>query len=70
MHEEDDDVASANERFIYINDHLKNQKTKFLHNRISTCKYNLFTFAPKFLFDQFSKYANLFFLFTACIQVL
>ncbi|ORX88782.1 phospholipid-translocating P-type ATPase [Basidiobolus meristosporus CBS 931.73] len=42
--------------------------SKYLHNRISTAKYNFITFLPKFLFEQFSKYSNVFFLFTACIQ--
>ncbi|GMM52574.1 aminophospholipid-translocating P4-type ATPase [Starmerella bacillaris] len=37
-------------------------------NYISTTKYNAATFLPKFLFEQFSKYANLFFLATALIQ--
>ncbi|KZV75965.1 aminophospholipid-transporting P-type ATPase [Peniophora sp. CONT] len=41
---------------------------EFIHNGVSTSKYNVATFGPKFLFEQFSKYANLFFLFTACIQ--
>ncbi|KAI0687946.1 phospholipid-translocating P-type ATPase [Cerioporus squamosus] len=40
----------------------------FCNNYVSTSKYNLATFVPKFLFEQFSKYANLFFLFTALIQ--
>ncbi|KAG1764931.1 Ca-transporting ATPase [Suillus occidentalis] len=35
---------------------------------VSTSKYNMVSFLPKFLTEQFSKYANLFFLFTACIQ--
>ncbi|EDV24838.1 uncharacterized protein TRIADDRAFT_25047, partial [Trichoplax adhaerens] len=34
----------------------------------STAKYNLITFFPKFLFEQFSRYANLFFLFITLIQ--
>lgn len=37
-------------------------------NYISTTKYNFATFLPKFLFEQFSKCANLFFLATALIQ--
>jgi len=57
-----------NERVIYVNDHLKNVPSKFLHNSITTTKYSIFSFIPRFLWDQFSKYANLFFLFTACIQ--
>ncbi|KAH9942242.1 phospholipid-translocating P-type ATPase [Epithele typhae] len=40
----------------------------FCNNYVSTSKYNVATFVPKFLFEQFSKYANLFFLFTALIQ--
>jgi phospholipid-transporting ATPase len=56
-------------RTIYINDRLTNKAAKFVSNVISTSKYNIVTFFPKFLFEQFSKYANIFFLFTACIQV-
>ncbi|KAJ3402326.1 hypothetical protein HDU80_005192 [Chytriomyces hyalinus] len=62
----DDDATT--DRVIYLNDATKNEPQKFLHNRISTAKYNVFTFIPKFLFEQFSKYANLFFLFIGCIQ--
>ncbi|CAG8628663.1 21090_t:CDS:2 [Gigaspora rosea] len=62
----DNSPTSSGERIIYIN--KPNTQQKFLHNRISTTKYNFFTFLPKFLYEQFSKYANMFFLFTACIQ--
>ncbi|KAI8603373.1 hypothetical protein EDD21DRAFT_442079 [Dissophora ornata] len=55
-------------RIIYLNNSERNNQVKYLHNRISTSKYNTFTFLPKFLYEQFSKYANVFFLFTACIQ--
>ncbi|KAH0249497.1 phospholipid-translocating P-type ATPase, partial [Aureobasidium melanogenum] len=41
---------------------------KYVDNHVSTSKYNFATFLPKFLFEQFSKYANLFFLFTAILQ--
>ncbi|KAF8629398.1 hypothetical protein AX15_003453 [Amanita polypyramis BW_CC] len=54
------------ERIIALNSSAAN--ADFGSNTISTSKYNLITFVPKFLFEQFSKYANLFFLFTACIQ--
>ncbi|KAG0239791.1 hypothetical protein B0O80DRAFT_455041 [Mortierella sp. GBAus27b] len=63
--------SSANQegiRIIYLNNPERNNQFRYLHNRISTSKYNYFTFLPKFLFEQFSKYANIFFLFTACIQ--
>ena len=55
-------------RVIYLNNHHENEKFRYLANHVSTTKYNAFTFLPKFLFEQFSKYANLFFLFTSCIQ--
>ncbi|KAG0689388.1 aminophospholipid translocase [Pichia californica] len=55
-------------RIIYINNSHENSKAGFSSNHISTTKYNAVTFLPKFLFEQFSKYANLFFLFTSCIQ--
>ena len=44
-------------------------QTGFKNNSISTTKYNVFTFVPKFLFEQFQKYANIFFLFISIIQV-
>lgn len=37
-------------------------------NAVYTTKYSLLTFLPKFLFEQFSRYANLFFLAVACLQ--
>ena len=70
------------ERVITLNNSAANDE--FCSNFVSTSKYSLLTFLPKFLFgmfipdsegffmmrysEQFSKYANLFFLFTACIQ--
>ena len=35
----------------------------------STGKYSFVTFLPKFLFEQFSQYANMFFLMTSIVQV-
>ncbi|KAF8496459.1 calcium transporting ATPase [Russula emetica] len=54
------------ERVVALN--TPDANAEFLSNYVSTTKYNMATFLPKFLFEQFSKYANLFFLFTACIQ--
>lgn len=45
------------------------QTTKFLTNHISTSKYSLLSFLPKFLFEQFRKYSNIFFLCIAVLQV-
>ncbi|CAH1777147.1 unnamed protein product, partial [Owenia fusiformis] len=52
-------------REIYVN---QVQPTKYCSNKISTAKYNFLTFLPKFLFEQFRRYANLFFLFIALLQ--
>jgi hypothetical protein len=45
------------------------QQTKFITNRISTNKYSILSFLPKFLFEQFRKYSNIFFLCIAVLQV-
>lgn len=56
-------------RTIYINQSNLNSQQKFMSNGVSTAKYNLVTFLPKFLFEEFSKSANIFFLFISGIQV-
>ncbi|GAA5966757.1 hypothetical protein JCM3765_000939 [Sporobolomyces pararoseus] len=61
-------VYEGGERVIHLNNPTLNAANKYSNNSISTSKYNLITFLPKFLTEQFSKYANIFFLFTACIQ--
>jgi phospholipid-transporting ATPase len=63
------DHESPQERTIALNDPVRNEAAKFLHNSISTAKYNAVTFLPKFFYEQFSKWANLFFLFTGTLQV-
>ena len=62
------DPSTLGPRPIHLNDAPANAAQKFVDNHVSTAKYNIATFLPKFLFEQFSKYANLFFLFTAIIQ--
>lgn len=62
------DPASLGPRNILLNNAPANAAHKFVDNHISTAKYNVVTFLPKFLYEQFSKYANLFFLFTAALQ--
>ncbi|XP_065288785.1 probable phospholipid-transporting ATPase IA isoform X6 [Dermacentor albipictus] len=70
--EEDDKASGASDhhesgehRTIHIN---RPQKQKFCSNAISTAKYNILSFLPKFLFEQFRRYANVFFLFIALLQ--
>ncbi|EEH49268.1 aminophospholipid-translocating P4-type ATPase DRS2 [Paracoccidioides brasiliensis Pb18] len=62
------DPSTLGPRIIMFNNSPANAANKYVDNHISTAKYNVFTFLPKFLFEQFSKYANLFFLFTAVLQ--
>ena len=44
------------------------QVAKFKNNSISTGKYTILTFIPKFLYEQFRKYANIFFLCIGLLQ--
>lgn len=62
------DPSTLGPRIILLNNSPANAANKYVDNHVSTAKYNIFTFIPKFLFEQFSKYANLFFLFTAVLQ--
>lgn len=58
------------QRTIYFNDREMNRSgVHYCSNKISTTKYNIITFIPRFLFDQFRRYANLFFLVIALLQV-
>ncbi|XP_063732326.1 probable phospholipid-transporting ATPase IA isoform X4 [Eleginops maclovinus] len=52
-------------RMIYLN---QPQFAKFCNNRVSTAKYNVLTFLPRFLYSQFRRAANAFFLFIALLQ--
>lgn len=61
--------TDSSPREVYFLRPEKNKEAKFCSNRISTTKYNVITFLPRFLYDQFRRYANLFFLFIACLQV-
>eukprot|EP01068_Selenidium_serpulae_P019800 Selendium_serpulae@DN7283_c0_g1_i1.p2 len=45
------------------------QGTKFSSNRVRTAMFTLFTFLPLFLYDQFRRPANLYFLFIAVAGV-
>src|ERR1700761_1241396 len=62
------DPSTLGPRIIHLNNSPANSANKWVDNHVSTAKYNIATFLPKFLFEQFSKYANLFFLFTAVLQ--
>jgi len=53
-------------RLIKVNHQL--QQIKHCSNSISTSKYNAITFLPKFLFEQFQKYSNVFFFIIVMLQ--
>lgn len=62
------ETAHTGPREIHVLNQTLNYPFGYLSNHISTTKYNFATFLPKFLFEQLSKYANLFFLLTSIIQ--
>lgn len=57
-------LSADDVRLFYIN-HLSD----FLSFLSSTAKYNFLTFLPRFLYSQFRRAANSFFLFIALLQV-
>ncbi|CAB3401820.1 unnamed protein product [Caenorhabditis bovis] len=61
-------TARDNNRHISLGsaDHAK--RKHFCTNRISTCKYNGLSFLPRFLYEQFRRYNNIFFLAIALLQ--
>ncbi|XP_070159746.1 probable phospholipid-transporting ATPase IA isoform X7 [Polyergus mexicanus] len=53
-------------RVIFIN--APHQPAKYKNNHITTAKYSFLSFIPLFLFEQFRRYSNCFFLFIALMQ--
>ncbi|XP_060531020.1 probable phospholipid-transporting ATPase IA isoform X2 [Cylas formicarius] len=62
-----DTVDRAEHRVISINK-PHTPSSKFVNNRISTAKYSIIRFFPLFLFEQFRRWANIFFLMIALLQ--
>ncbi|KAI1167974.1 hypothetical protein F5B18DRAFT_341028 [Nemania serpens] len=62
------DPSTLGPRIIHLNNPPANAANKYVDNHVSTAKYNVASFLPKFLIEQFSKFANVFFLFTAALQ--
>uniref|UniRef100_H3DDW4 Phospholipid-transporting ATPase n=1 Tax=Tetraodon nigroviridis TaxID=99883 RepID=H3DDW4_TETNG len=58
------------ERKIWANDREHNLSFKYATNAIKTSKYNVFTFLPLNLFEQFQRIANAYFLFLLVLQVI
>ncbi|KAJ8414854.1 hypothetical protein AAFF_G00023770 [Aldrovandia affinis] len=58
------------ERRIRANDREFNLPFKYATNAIKTSKYNLFTFLPLNLFEQFQRIANAYFMFLLVLQLI
>ncbi|KAD3641546.1 hypothetical protein R6Q59_004164 [Mikania micrantha] len=58
-------------RVVFCNDSMKHRTKpyKYSGNGVTTTKYNLITFLPKSLFEQFRRVANLYFLLVAVLSV-
>ncbi|KAK9509761.1 hypothetical protein O3M35_007001 [Rhynocoris fuscipes] len=58
-------TGSPDFRCVFVN---KAQIARFVSNHITTAKYSKLTFLPCFLFEQFRRYSNCFFLLIALLQ--
>ncbi|CAH1795962.1 unnamed protein product [Owenia fusiformis] len=58
------------ERHIRANAPSYNSAFQYANNYIKTSKYNIFTFVPKNLFEQFQRIANAYFLFLLILQLI
>ncbi|XP_066146792.1 probable phospholipid-transporting ATPase IA isoform X1 [Euwallacea fornicatus] len=62
-----DTLEGQEHRVIFIN-RTQPSVIKYCNNRISTAKYSVIRFVPLFLFEQFRRWANIFFLMIALLQ--
>ncbi|KAM9645822.1 putative phospholipid-transporting ATPase IM [Trichechus inunguis] len=62
--------SSEMERTVKANDREFNEKFQYADNRIHTSKYNILTFLPINLFEQFQRVANAYFLFLLILQLI
>nr|XP_034956339.1 phospholipid-transporting ATPase ID-like isoform X8 [Zootoca vivipara] len=58
------------ERHLRANDRAFNLQFEYARNSIQTSKYNVFTFLPLNLFEQFQRVANAYFLFLLILQLI
>ncbi|CAD6336531.1 unnamed protein product [Miscanthus lutarioriparius] len=56
-------------RVVYCNNAALQKPLKYVTNYITTTKYNIITFFPKAIFEQFRRVANLYFLLTAILSL-
>ncbi|XP_064785236.1 probable phospholipid-transporting ATPase IM isoform X1 [Oncorhynchus masou masou] len=64
------DAGQEEERHVRANDRDYNEKFAYADNHIRTCKYNVFTFLPINLFEQFQRAANAYFLVLLILQLI
>ena len=61
--EEDEDS-----RTFFLNDHSRNLQFGYKSNYVRTTKYTMWSFFPVCLFNQFKRFANIYFLIIAVLQ--
>ncbi|KAK6747023.1 hypothetical protein RB195_000331 [Necator americanus] len=64
----DDVIVGEEERRLRANDRAYNSRFKYADNYIKTSKYNIITFIPHNLFEQFQRIANFYFLVLMILQ--
>uniref|UniRef100_A0A7N0VNK4 Phospholipid-transporting ATPase n=1 Tax=Kalanchoe fedtschenkoi TaxID=63787 RepID=A0A7N0VNK4_KALFE len=62
------DPQAPGYRTIHCNDREANQIVRFKGNSVSTTKYNVLTFLPKGLYEQFRRVANFYFLMISVLS--
>uniref|UniRef100_A0A914D9X2 P-type ATPase N-terminal domain-containing protein n=1 Tax=Acrobeloides nanus TaxID=290746 RepID=A0A914D9X2_9BILA len=55
-------------RIVKANDPKFNEQFKYANNYVKTSKYNIITFIPQNLFEQFQRLANFYFLVLMILQ--
>ncbi|XP_039607693.1 phospholipid-transporting ATPase ID isoform X1 [Polypterus senegalus] len=63
-------LETEEERRVRANDREYNEKFYYANNCIKTSKYNIITFLPVNLFEQFQEVANTYFLFLLILQLI
>uniref|UniRef100_A0A914WZM0 P-type ATPase N-terminal domain-containing protein n=1 Tax=Plectus sambesii TaxID=2011161 RepID=A0A914WZM0_9BILA len=58
------------ERRLKANDRPYNEQYRYTDNYIKTSKYNMFSFVPKNLFEQFQRLANAYFIILMILQLI
>nr|XP_014434979.2 probable phospholipid-transporting ATPase IM [Pelodiscus sinensis] len=64
------DISIEEERRVKANDPEHNEKFQYANNHIKTSRYNILTFLPVNLFEQFQRVANAYFLFLLILQLI